>query len=200
MKSVKRALQTVLHRADITDEEFMTALVHAEAFLNSRPLAIISSDPSDLRPLTPMSFLIGHMDISTALEEDADRKEVAHPRRRWLYVQRLVLEVWRRWLKELVPRMHVRVKWHGDKRKVEVGDVVLVMTKDTPRGKWPLGRVQDVFPGPDDEVRVVNVLVGGKEYRRSVHSLIPLEVNNAVAVSEQLPETTAKALSDLSEP
>ena len=200
VKSVKRALQTVLHRADITDEEFMTALVHAEAFLNSRPLAIISSDPKDLRPLTPMSFLIGHMDISTALEEDADRKEVAHPRRRWLYVQRLVLEVWRRWLKELVPRMHVRVKWHGDKRKVEVGDVVLVMTKDTPRGKWPLGRVQDVFPGPDDEVRVVNVLVGGKEYRRSVHSLIPLEVNNAVAVSEQLPETTAKALSDLSEP
>ncbi|XP_065195851.1 uncharacterized protein LOC135827251 [Sycon ciliatum] len=200
VKSVKRALQNVLQRADITDEELMTALVHAEAFLNSRPLSTVSSDPTDLRPLTPLSFLIGHMDVRTAMEENADRQEVVNPRRRWLYVQRLVLEVWRRWLKELVPRLNVRAKWRGDKRTVEVGDVLLVVKKDTPRGKWPLGRVSEVFPGPDGVVRVVDVVIQGKTYRRAVHNLIPLEVTDdeQAVTPASVPATSSKGVDEVS--
>ena len=35
-----------------------------------------------------------------------------------------------------------------------------MMSTETPRGKWPLGRIVKVFPGKDDRVRVVDVQVG----------------------------------------
>ena len=33
-----------------------------------------------------------------------------------------------------------------ERRDVQVGEVVLVISPDTPRGKWPLGRVLEVYP------------------------------------------------------
>ena len=37
---------------------------------------------------------------------------------------------------------------------------MLVISPDTPRGHWPLGRVQEVYPGQDRHVRAVKVQVG----------------------------------------
>ena len=34
------------------------------------------------------------------------------------------------------------------------------MFTDTPRGKWPLGRIVKVYPGKDSKVRVVDVQDG----------------------------------------
>ena len=50
-----------------------------------------------------------------------------------------------------------------------------MMSTETPRGKWPLGRVVKVFPGKDDRVRVVDVQVGKSVYRRPIVKLCPLE-------------------------
>ena len=61
-----------------------------------------------------------------------------------------------------------------------VGDMVLYMTQDTPRGMWPLGKVVDVFPGGDGLVRVVDILAKGKTYRRPTKLLVPLEVEPEV--------------------
>ena len=43
---------------------------------------------------------------------------------------------------------------------MKVGDVVIFMFTDTPRGKWPLGTIVKVYPGKDSKVRVVDVQVG----------------------------------------
>ena len=42
VKSMKRVLQHVLYKADLSDEELHMALVHAEGLINSRPLTVIS--------------------------------------------------------------------------------------------------------------------------------------------------------------
>lgn len=110
------------------------------------------------------------------MDEKANQQGVIHPRRTWLYLQNLVENVWSRWLKELVPQWNIRKRWSGDERTVKPGDLLLVLAKDTPRGKWPLGRVEEVFPGPDGVVRVVDVRINGKIYRRAVHTLVPLDV------------------------
>ena len=44
VRAMKQVLQTVLYKADLTEEELLTALVQAEALVNSRPLTVVSDD------------------------------------------------------------------------------------------------------------------------------------------------------------
>ena len=176
VRAMKQVLQTTLYRADLTEEELNTALVQAEGLLNSRPLTVMSSDLNDARPLTPNHFLVGHVTVTTALEDDSDSVERTHPRRRWMCVQHLLRTVWKRWLREIVARLNISGKWFREKRNVEVGNILLVLDDTVPRGRWPLGRVVAVYPGKDGVVRVVDMQVNGKVYRRSVHRLVPLDV------------------------
>ena len=177
VKSMKRVLQSILHKADLTDEELHTALVQAESMINSRPLCAMSSDAEDLLPLTPQHFLVGHTDVLLPGEVAVDVNGAVHPMRRWKVVQRLVELIWKRWLEEVVPQLNVQVKWFRQQRNMMVGDVVLVMDEGTPRARWPLGRVTGIFPGKDGIVRVVELQVGKSIYKRSVHRLVPLEVD-----------------------
>ena len=179
VKSAKRALTSVLSKSQLSDEELMTAFAEAEHILNSRPLTTMSNDPADDTVLTPNHFIVGRMDAPIAKERLAMESGVIHPRRRWETVQGLVNNVWRRWVKEFVSLLNLRRKWRQQKESVKVDDVVLCVLSDTPRNHWPLGRIVEVFPGPDNEVRVVNVLCRGKVKRRSIQQLIPLPVTTA---------------------
>ena len=50
-----------------------------------------------------------------------------------------------------------------------------MVSPDTYRGSWPLGRGLGVFPGTDGRVRVAKVQVGQGTILRSVTKLCPLE-------------------------
>ena len=63
-----------------------------------------------------------------------------------------------------------------EERNIAPGDVVLMVDPSNPRGHWPLGRIQEVFPGPDRKVRVVRVRTGEKDYGRPITKLCPLEI------------------------
>ena len=199
VKAMKKALQSLLYRADLTDEELQTALIQAEALLNSRPLTVVSSDADDPAPLTPLHFLVGHQDVSAALEDVADAERVVHPHRRWKYVQRLTRDVWSRWLKEVVPKLNVRSKWHRREQNVKVGDVMIVLEKHTPRIRWPLERVKATYPGEDGVVRVVDIKINGKIYRRSVGRLVPLEVPDASPANNIRSVNTGMTIGDITE-
>jgi len=54
--------------------------------------------------------------------------------------------------------------------------IVLVVSPDSPRGQWPLGRVIEVHTGEDGRVRVAKIQVGRNVITRSVSKLCPLEV------------------------
>ena len=177
IKSVKRALVGTLAKASLTDEELATAFVYAEDFVNSRPLTVLSIDIEDPRPLTPNHFLIGRATFDSIAEQEADEQERVHPRDRWRTVLSTIKQTWKRWMKEVLPALNIRQKWcqeHQD--DVKEGDIVMVIDTSTRRGEWPLERILKTFPGADGRVRVVDVLVRKKTYRRSVHQLIPLEI------------------------
>ena len=93
----------------------------------------------------------------------------------WRRVQELIRHLWQRWLKEWIPSLNSRKKWNSKKDDFKVGDMMLVLSADTPRDQWPLGRITKTFIGSDSRVRVVNVEVGQKDLTRSVRKLAPLE-------------------------
>ena len=57
------------------------------------------------------------------------------------------------------------------------GDVVLVIQPDTPRGRWPSGRIAEVYPGRDGHTRVAKVVCAVKTVGRRITKLIPLGIN-----------------------
>ena len=173
IKAAKKAIYAILGSVDITDEELLSAVVGADGLINSRPLTYQSSDPADLTPLTPNHFL--HGQLGGRFPPDSVDNEAFYPRKRWLRVQELVRHFWHRWLQEWIPSLSTRKKWCSDQVDLKVGDVIFVMSPDTPRGKWPLGRVVKVFPGKDSRVRVVDVQVGKTVLWRPIEKLCPLE-------------------------
>ena len=175
-RSAKRVMIATLSRAELTDEELLTAMVQAEALLNSRPLTTVHTEAGDLEPLTPQHFLASHCQIILPAEELAGLDANVHPTRRWRYVQRLMKLMWQRWLSEFVPQLNVMKKWVCQRRNLKIGDVVLAMEPGTARGNWPLAIVTATYPGTDGLVRVVDVKVRSKTCRRPVNRLVPLEV------------------------
>ena len=143
IKAAKRAVYAILGNADITDEELHTAFVGAEALINSRPLTYQSANPKDKTPLTPNHFLIGQF-----APESVDSTDF-NPNKRWRRVQELVRHFWYRWLREWLPTLNRRQKWFYTQEEIKEDDIVLVVSTDTPRGNWPIGRVTQVYLGKD---------------------------------------------------
>ena len=156
IKSAKKAIYGILGDADITDEELLSAVVGAEGLINSRPLTFQSANASDTIPLTPNHFLHGQVGGQFA-PESVDTTDFS-PRKRWRRVQELVRHFWTRWMREWLPTLSARKKRCSPKDDLAVGDVVLMLSADTQRGKWPLGRITDVFPGRDGHIRATDVL------------------------------------------
>ena len=174
MKSAKKALRTILGESRTTDEELLTVVVKVEGNLNSRLLTYCSSDLNDEHVLTPNHFLYGQMAGPLAPRVIDDL--VFNPRNRWRITQDLISKCRRRLMKEYLSTLNTRNKWVEEKHNIVPGDVVLMVDPNNPRGHWPLGRIQEIFPGPDKKVRVVLVRTGAKDFVRSITKLCLLEI------------------------
>ena len=174
IKSAKRAMYSQINESDITDEELITIITGAEAMLNSRPLTYQSANAKDITPLTPNHFLHGQQGGEFAPEHQTEQFTI---NKRWKYVQKIIGNVWRRWIKEWIPSIGKRNKWTKQYQNIDVGQVVLVLWPDLPRMKWPLGKIVDAIQGKDGLVRVVKVLVQGKVYTRGLNTIHPLYID-----------------------
>ena len=175
IKAAKRAIFAILGSADVNDEELMTAFIGAEALMiNSRPLTHQSANQSDDVPLTPNHFLHGQIGGQFAPESVDDNKNL-NIKKRWRRIQELVKHFWRRWMREWLANLNSRKKWLKSQRNLQVGDIVLLISPDAPRGQWPLARVIEVYHGEDGRVRVAKVQVGRNTLTRSISKLCPLE-------------------------
>ena len=82
---------------------------------------------------------------------------------------------WRRWTREYLPSLTKRPCWRKEQPNLTVGELVLLEDEDLKRGKWPLGRVEKVMPGPDAVVRVADIRTRTGVYTRPVSKVIRLE-------------------------
>ena len=165
-QSVKRSLKAILGKDLIHEEVLQTVFTEVERIANSRPLTRNSSRPNDDEPLTPSHFLNIRPTVNLPPEivDDSDK----FSRKRWRQAQLLANHYWKRWLREYIPSSQVRQKWHKAQRNLQTGELVLIADDNVPRHQWPIGRVTNVFPGPDGLVSSVEVRAKGSTYRRPI--------------------------------
>ena len=176
VKAAKRAIYAILGKADINDEELITAFVGSEDLINSRPITYQTANPEDNMPPTPNHFLQGRAGGMFA-PSSVDTENFS-AQMRWRRVQELIRHFWERWMKEWIPSLSHRKKWFTAQRNLDVGDLVLLIETDTPRGQWSLGRIIKTYNGTDDKVRTVDLEIRGRRLKRSVHKLCPLEFSD----------------------
>jgi hypothetical protein len=169
VKSAKRALATLGGKSDLTMDEFRTFISRCGALLNGRPLTRVRTEDST-EILTPNHFLYGN--LGGAVEPS----DVDDLRKRWHRVHSLVQQFWSQLFKEYIPLLHKRNKWFYKENNLEVGELVLEIKPDMPRGMWKLAVVEKVYPSADNFVRRVQIRTSEGLYDRPIVKLAPLEV------------------------
>lgn len=133
IKSTKYHRKRVAGNATLTFEELYTLLTQVEAWLNSRPLTPLSSDPNNLVPLTPSHFLIGR---TFTLVADPSLMHIPENRlSSWQYIQQLQQHFWARWSK-YISELQQRTKWKTPYRRLNENELVLLKEDNQLTSRW----------------------------------------------------------------
>ncbi|XP_067654071.1 uncharacterized protein [Haliotis asinina] len=173
--SVRKILSPMLYEFGdrLDDEAYRTLLCEVEAIVNSRPLTTVSSDVTDLNPLTPNHLLMMKSNVFIAPHGKFQHDDI-YMRRRWRRIQYLSNVFWSRWKKEYLYSLQERQKWSTPKRNIELDDIVLIKDENAHRSCWPMERVIKVEPDNQGFVRSVILKTQSTELRRPVHKLVLL--------------------------
>ncbi|KAK3746973.1 hypothetical protein QZH41_002530 [Actinostola sp. cb2023] len=155
IRSVKRTMKAILGEKTVDEEVLRTVLSEAQAITNSRPLCPNSDDPRDMEAITPNHLLLQRT-VTTMPPGCFDDNDLVS-RKKWRQSQILAEHYWKRWLREYLPTLQQRQKWHVPRRNLEIDDLVLVADDNVQRGNWPLGRVMKVIQGRDGRVRSAEI-------------------------------------------
>jgi len=204
VREMKRLLKKVVAPHPLRYEEFESVLISVEAALNSRPLVPMgATDPEEDLTLTPGHFLIGRALLAPPARTASFAKKSYL--RRWQLVQRLQQELWSAWKGYYLSHLQSRTKWRKSQANsdISVGDIVFVKDETLARGRWPLARITDTYPGSDGVVRVVDLMCNGATYKRSVHCLVKLhlfdDIRSAAAATDSSADISSTAtLKDIS--
>ena len=172
IRSVRKILGALLKEQLVNDETLSTLLCEVERILNDRPLTSLSDHPDDPEPLTPSKLLL--LRSNSCFPPDVFKGHDKYSKR-WRQVQCLADSFWKRWMKEYLPALQTRQKWSVSRRNFALGDLVLVVDDKTPRGRWPMGLIEEVFPDSNGYVRSVKVKTATSVYRRDIRKLCLLE-------------------------
>lgn len=173
IKSVKSHLLRVVGQQILTFEELSTVFTQIEALLNSRPICPISSDPNDLKALTPGHFLT--LEPLTALPDEDVTGVQLNRLTRWQLLQRIHQDFWKRWHQEYLHTLMQRYKWNKTEiSSLQPGALVLIKEDNLPPLKWRLGRIEIIHPGSDGVARVATLRVGKGSLQRPMVKLCPL--------------------------
>ena len=173
VRSIKRIFKALVNDKLLTDEELKSYLCEAEKIMNDRPLTKASDDPKDLEALTPNHILLLRRNNFQAISQCNNVI-----RRRWELVQELANHFYKRFCHEYLPTLQSRAKWRRIQENLKVGDIVLIVKENNPRGQWPLGKVTEVKVGRKNLVKSAVVKYKNKSKIKSINQLILLEASD----------------------
>ena len=132
IRSTRRIMLGLTKEQVLSDDGLATLLTEVESILNGGPLTRTSTDPKDLTCLTPNHLLL--LKDQQSLPPGILSAHDNYVRHRWRQVQFLSDQFWKRWTRECLTLLQERQKWLAPTRNVHVGDIVLLVDQNTPRG------------------------------------------------------------------
>ncbi|XP_055604061.1 uncharacterized protein LOC129752297 [Uranotaenia lowii] len=80
-----------------------------------------------------------------------------------------------------------RTKWSKQRDNIKVGTMVVLKEDNLPPLQWAIGRVSEIHPGSDGNVRVVTVRTQSGSYQRGISKIciLPIRDNNVTSEKEQ---------------
>ncbi|VDO05251.1 unnamed protein product [Haemonchus placei] len=189
---MKSILKKTSRRKAIHEYEFATVVPECEAMVNTRPLTYSGSTVDDSVVLRPIDFIIPYANVNLLPSTETDSEDPdycpfissrAETTQLFQRHTRYLNNLWKFWtvnyLLELRSFHQTRIKQKSFTRKQpHVGEVVLIMEENTPRGEWPLGLVTKLIQDQDGYVRSVDLKTAKSNITRSINLLIPLEVED----------------------
>ena len=204
IRVVKGCLKKVIYRKILDWDELVTVLLEIEQCINNRPLTYVESELADLQPLTPNHLLRGRpvQVMPPIITEDLhDPMCYDHQLLNGHYskLSGLLLHFKQIWEKDYLTAL--KEKHYGNQPphqnlRLKPGDIVLV-SSDSPRVHWPLGRVTKILPDSDDIIRTVEVFFNNHKGLRTVDKLYPLEL---LPLDDERSEESEKCPEDSIEP
>ena len=173
VRSCKRVFYAILGNRKLTEDVLLTTFCLVEQTLNARPLTPVSSDPNEFDALCPNYFLLGRP--SSSLPSINPAVNDFDHRKRFARAQAYANAIWSRWIKEYVPVLNQRGKWHSDSdRHLKAGDLVWIIDPTAPRGFYPTARVESLNYGSDGIARSANLRTKHSLYTRPLVKIVPL--------------------------
>ena len=77
--------------------------------------------------------------------------------KRFQLIEGILKQYWRQFTLDYIPTLHKTEKWFRKEAPFKVHDIVCVLQPGLPCGRWPLGRITEVYTSKDGQVRVVMV-------------------------------------------
>ena len=186
VRSIKKPLKKILGRSTLSFDELCTVLVEIKGIINSRPLTYVYDDNESISyPVTPSDLIYGRWITTTPnathYEVISTNHSLTKKSRHHRRVLQQLTNQWRReYLIELKKRSQVGSKG-GNKRRISIGDLVLLKNDSTSIAFWKLGKVEELIPGKDGNVQAAVVKVANNSgcpshLRRVVQHLVPIKV------------------------
>lgn len=176
VKSFKSHFKRTIGDRVLQYDEMITVLPQIEAILNSRPLTPMSNDPSDFEALTPGHFLVQRP--LAAIPEPSLENIQKSRLSMWQQAQDYVQQIWSKWSTQYLSDLHNRTKWTRKRDNISLGTLVLLKEDKLPPLKWKLGRVIDIHPGSDGNIRVVTVKSQDGQYQRAISKICVLPIRD----------------------
>ena len=151
-------------------DELLTLVIEVEGTLNVRPLTYVYEEGDPEEALTPSHLMYGRrltmlMPYPSIQDEDEDSSKGLNKRMKYLSIK--LEHFWKRWRKEYLTELREHHKRNLPRcgTVIEMEDVVTVAEEGVSRGKWRLGKVEELITGNDGETRGAKVKVLTKKGR-----------------------------------
>ncbi|EFP04546.1 hypothetical protein CRE_31303 [Caenorhabditis remanei] len=168
---VKKALKHSLGESHHRVKDLETIMAECESLVNRRPLTYIDEDSEDCKVLRPIDIITPGLYFSI-FDDNGLRDEYYEYTQNFREVQKHIKRFWNIFIRDYLKQTKIFQsvaqpnRAHSNLIKPILGEVVLLVDENVPRGKWKMGIITELLKGRDGEIRSVRVRTTQKRKKR----------------------------------